>query len=155
MKRCFLLFFLLILFTLPCLAQSGIDYFKGTWTVTMKDGPEGGFNWNVDSALDGSWLGGVVTREGKEISKDFWRQDGKTIERFAFSSDGFFLKISSSGWNGDKLVFTGSASNKSGEFNVRETITKVNAHRFLALWERQGQDGKWMIFSDETCTRHN
>jgi hypothetical protein len=130
-----------------------IDYFKGTWTVSIKDGPAGGFRWEVGDALDGSWLGGRVTREGRSITNDYWRMKYGTIERFAFSSDGLTLRVGSAGWQGDKLILSGVASGLTGEFNVRETITKLSVTKFLALWERQGDDGKWTVFSDETCTR--
>jgi hypothetical protein len=144
---------LLALISIPAFAQSGLDYFKGTWTVAIKDGPKGGFRWDVNTALDGSWLGGSVTREGKSVTNDYWREDGKKIERFAFTANGLFVRIASAGWSGDKLIFAGTAGSAAGESNVRETIAKIDANKFLALWERQGPDGKWSVFSDETCVR--
>jgi len=143
----------LIVFSFSCFAQSDIDYFKGTWTVAVRGGPAGGFKWEVKPGLDGSWLAGSVTREGRAISNDYWRQDGKRIERFAFSSNGLFIKVSSAGWNGNQLVFTGTGGSAGTEFNVRETLTKIDPKKFSALWERQEADGKWIVFSDETCTK--
>jgi hypothetical protein len=57
--------------------------------------------------------------------------------------------MSSSGWEKDKLVFTGTANNASGEFNVGETITKISEKNFNALREMQDKDGKWAVFSEE------
>ena len=86
------------------------------------------------------------------ITNDYWRMKGGSVERFAFSTDGLTLRVSSPGWQGEKLILSGVASTRSGEFNVRETITKISATKFLALWERQDDGGKWVVFSDETCT---
>lgn len=98
-------------------------------------------------------MAGVVEKNGEKVSTDFWRQRGKKIERFAFTAGGMFVKIESSGWESDRLIFTGVMSDKTGETKIRETITKVNERRFHALWERASADGKWMIFADEICTR--
>jgi hypothetical protein len=111
------------------------------------------FTWTTKEVLDGSWLGGRVESGGSMISSDMWRQTPKGIERFAFSSDGLFVRLTSPGWVGSKLVFTGTAGDATGEFPVRETITKLSDTKMHALWERQGADGKWSVFSDEMCTR--
>ena len=130
-----------------------LDYFKGSWTITLKSNPKEAFRWTVKEDLQGNWLAGVVEKNGEKVSTDFWRQNGKRIERFAFTADGMFVKIESSGWESDRLVFTGIISDKAGETKVRETITKVNERQFQALWERADGDGKWMTFADEICTK--
>lgn len=131
----------------------GIDYFRGQWTVALRNNPKASFRWTVKEELQGGWLMGVVEQNGQRVSTDFWRQSGKKIERFAFTADGTFVKIESAGWESGRLVFTGIASDKSGEVKVRETITVVNDRQFNALWERETAGGKWVTFSDEICTR--
>lgn len=133
--------------------QQGIDYFKGQWTVALRNNPKASFRWTVKEELQGGWLMGVVEQDGQKVSTDFWRQSGKKIERFAFTADGTFVRIESDGWESKRLVFTGVASDKTGEAKVRETITIVNDRQFSALWERETAGGKWVTFSDEICTK--
>ena len=130
-----------------------LDYFKGDWTVTMKANPKESFNWKVKDDINGGWMVGAVERKGEKISTDLWRQNGKKIERFAFTEDGTFVRIESSGWDSGRLVLTGVASQKTGETKIRETITKVNNQQFYALWEREDSNGKWITFADEICTK--
>ncbi len=134
-------------------SASELDYFKGTWTVTLRSNPKTSFKWTVAEDLDKSWLGGAVTRDGQKITKDFWRQTGKRIERFAFTSASTFVRLESTGWSGDQLIFTGTLSDGAGETKVRETITKVSERQFNALWERAEKDGRWVVFGDEICTK--
>jgi hypothetical protein len=134
-------------------SASDLDYFKGNWTVTMRNNPKISFNWTVREDLDKSWLGGEVTRDGQNITKDFWRQREKKIERFAFTSNNTFVRLESAGWNGDRLIFNGTLSDGASETKVRETITKVNDKQFNALWERQDANGTWTVFGDEICTK--
>jgi hypothetical protein len=134
-------------------SNTTIDYFKGTWTVSIKGDTAGDFRWELAEALDGSWLNGRVERGGKGISDDHWRQSDSAIDRFAFTAGKLFVRLTSRGWDHDNLVFTGAADNDTGKFMVRETITRLSADKFHALWERKGKDGKWTTFSDETCVR--
>jgi hypothetical protein len=134
-------------------SASDLDYFKGTWTVTLRSNPKISFNWTVGEDLDKSWLGGEVTRDRTKISTDFWRQNGKKIERFAFTSNNTFVRIESAGWNANQMIFNGTMSDGASETKVRETITKVSDRQFNALWEREETDGKWVVFGDEICTK--
>ena len=147
---------IVFLFTTPTVSSAkptNLDYFKGNWTVTMRNNPTRSFNWTVKEDLDKSWLSGVVEQNGKKISTDFWRQNDKKIERFAFTGNGVFVRIESSGWEADKMILHGILSDKSGETKIRETITKVNDRQFNALWEMENGDGKWTVFGDEICTK--
>lgn len=133
--------------------SDGLDYFKGNWTVTMRNNPQQSFNWTVKEDLNQSWLNGLVEQNGNKISTDFWRQNGNKIERFAFTGNSTFVKIQSSGWEGNKMILNGIMSDKSGETKIKETITKINDHQFNSLWEMQKVDGKWTIFGDEICKK--
>lgn len=119
----------------------------------MRNNPKTPFSWTVKEDLDKSWLGGVVERDGQKISTDFWRQNGKKIERFAFTSNRTFVKIESAGWNGNQMILSGTLSDGASETKVRETITKISDREFNALWERESKDGKWVVFGDEICTK--
>ncbi len=130
-----------------------IDYFKGNWTVKLRNNPNQSFSWKVSEDLNQSWLHGVVEQNGNKVSTDFWRQNGKKIERFAFTGNSVFVRIESDGWEADKLILKGSMSDRSGENKIRETITKVNEREFNALWEMEHSEGKWIVFGDEICTK--
>jgi hypothetical protein len=132
---------------------SDIAYFKGNWVVALRSNPQESFSWTVKDDLQGGWMVGVVEKNGEKVSTDFWRQSGKRIERFAFTSGGAFVKIESSGWESDRLVMTGVTNDKTGETKIRETITRTGERRFQALWEKQTPDGKWIVFADEICTK--
>jgi hypothetical protein len=134
-------------------SASELDYFKGKWTVTLRGNPKIVFDWTVKEDLDKSWLGGEVTRDSSKVSTDFWRQSGKRIERFAFTSNSTFVRLESAGWNGNQMIFSGTMSDNVGETKVRETITKVSDRQFNALWEREAKGGKWIVFGDEICTK--
>jgi hypothetical protein len=133
-------------------ASSDLDYFKGDWTVTIKARPGALFHWRVQEDLKGGWMAGVVELGGEKVSTDFWRRAGGKIERFAFTSDGTFVRLESYGWKSNRLIFTGVASDKTGATKIRETITRINERTFQALWERR-VEGKWVVFSDELCRR--
>lgn len=130
-----------------------LNYFKGKWTVTLRNNPNQSFSWSVKEDLNQSWLNGVVEQNGNKISTDFWRKNGNKIERFAFTSNTTFIKIESSGWEGDKMILNGILSDESGETKIKETITKVNNQQFEALWEIENSEGKWTVFSDEICKK--
>lgn len=134
-------------------AATALDYFKGSWTITLRGNPQAVFRWTLKEDLRGDWLSGVVEQNGEKVSTDFWRQNGKRIERFAFTAGGMFVKIESSGWVSDRMIMTGVMSDKTGETKVRETITKIDERNFNALWERADPNGKWVIFADEICAR--
>lgn len=134
-------------------AQDGIDYFKGNWVVRMKGNARQSFSWSVRDDLRGEWMTGVVELEGQRVSTDFWRRNDGKIERFAFTSDGTFVRLEGTGWAANRLVLQGAASGKTGETRIRETITRVSDREFRALWETQDREGKWTVFADETCTR--
>lgn len=130
-----------------------LDYFKGNWTVKMRNNPAQSFSWTVKDGLDGSWLNGIVEQNGNSISTDFWRQSETKIERFAFTGKSVFVRIESQGWEGNKMILSGIMSDKSGETKIRETITKISENQFNALWEMENADGKWTVFGDEICIK--
>ncbi len=134
-------------------AQTGINYFKGTWAVEIANKPGGTLKWTVKEDLSDGWLSGVMEKDGRRVSADLWRMHGKLIERYSFTSDGLYIKMVSSGWRANRLKFNGIASGPSGDFRLRETITRKSERQFHALWEKQEADGRWTVYSDETRTK--
>ncbi len=130
-----------------------VEFFKGTWECRIQGSPDNQFRWSVTEGLNNAWLVGFVQVGRNRVSNDFWRMVKGRIERFAFTGDSTFVKVSSNGWESNQLKFAGSANQKTGEFQVRQTITRNSNREFRALWERMGEDHKWTPFSDERCSK--
>ena len=134
-------------------AQSPIDYFKGAWTITLKGSENLNLEWLVVDNTEEPGLLGEVRTNGVKTSTDHWQIFGKKIFRVAMMTSGLVVEMETSGWKGDVLIFTGTASDVGNKFKVRETITKLSGNEFHALWERQDKSRKWNVFSEETCKR--
>ena len=135
------------------IVASDLVYFQGKWSVSVKADPSASYTWTVSQDLKGEWLSGVVEKSGERISTDLWRVNAGVIERYVFTNDGVFIRLVSSGWKAGKLVLSGIGNGKAVDFRVRNTITRISDSRFRSLWERQAEDGKWTVISDETCTK--
>jgi hypothetical protein len=59
----------------------------------------------------------------------------------------------SSGWDGDKLVFTGDYAFAGGKIVARDTFTKAGDKPAGHLGEIQGSDGNFVTLDEETCRR--
>lgn len=134
-------------------APADLAYFQGKWNMTVKAEPDTAYTWTVSGDLKDEWVTGVVEKGGERVSTDFWRVNAGVIERYTFTSDGLFIKLVSSGWKSGKMTLNGIANGKAVDFRVRETITKESDKRFRAVWEKQGEDGKWAVFSEEICVK--
>lgn len=137
----------------PSAAPPDLAYFQGKWTLTVKAEPDATYTWTVSDGLKGAWLNGVVEKGDESISRDLWRANAGVIERYVFTSDGSFIKLVSSGWKTGKMILNGISYGKAADSRVRETITRESDRQFRAVWEKQGDDGKWVVFSDETCSK--
>ena len=135
------------------LVPSDLVYFQGKWTVTIKGDAASVYTWTVTDDLKGEWLTGVVEKGGDRLSTDHWRLIAGRIERYVFTSEGSSIKLVSSGWKTGKMIFNGIASGKALDFRIRETITRETDTRFRTVWEKQGDDGKWIIFAEETLSK--
>lgn len=135
-----------------------LAYFVGRWDVTSKD-PAGGevlqVDYTIEAARGGAWLAGAsVSKDGSVSARDMWGHDPLTGEliRVIFDGSGTFATVRSPGWVGDKLVLEGEARSKGGTVRVRETIARVSAERFEALWEAY-RNNAWSAYAVETVTR--
>lgn len=138
---------------MPAIVPPDLAYFQGTWTLTIKSDAASSYTWTVTEDLKGGWLTGVVEKTGERISIDHWRVNAGVIERYAFTNDGLFIKLVSSGWKGNKMILNGIAYGKTSDYRIRETITKDSDRKFRAVWEKQGEDGKWTTISEELCVK--
>jgi hypothetical protein len=136
-RKATLTILMLVLLSGPAHAAKPADlqYFTGTWQVSIKAGPQTIFTWTLKPDLNAAWLSGTVQSSGSKVSADYWRVKSGKIERLAFTADTMLVKVESPGWSGSKLVFTGTISTPSGSFAIRETISKLDEDHFKALWE--------------------
>lgn len=58
-----------------------------------------------------------------------------------------------SGWDSDKLTFTGEYAFVGGKLGARDTYTKNGDKEIDHLGEIQGSDGKWVTLDQESCKR--
>jgi hypothetical protein len=57
----------------------------------------------------------------------------------------------SSGWDGDKLIFTGEYAFAGGKINARDTFSKAGDKPAGHVGEIQGSDGNFVTLDQETC----
>lgn len=144
---------IVFILVLQAAAQSPIEYFKGAWTMSVKDNEGQKMEWIVVNDPSRPGLLGEVRTNGIKTSTDHWNLYGKYIQRIAMTMNGMVVEMVSPGWKGDVLIFNGIGNDADGEFKVRETIKKRSATEFEAVWERKDRKGKWTVFSEEICKR--
>ncbi len=72
----------------------------------------------------------------------------KTLERADYDGMGGIVHWSSSGWDGDKLVFTGKVLQSNGD--IRESYVK-DGKGFKHTVEFKGPDGNWTAMVENVC----
>jgi len=144
-------------------------FFVGTWHCEGKVTPapgvgktfngKGNVTWAL--ALDGFWLGS--TSEGEKVagmplatvakgeSRVTYDRTTKTFVSIGFSNRGNYGITTSKGWEGDKLVWSGTTSGLM-KTELRATITKKSDTEYQFLSERM-EATKWVTGSDETCKK--
>src|SRR2546430_1948973 len=81
-----------------------------------------------------------------------WDPMAKKWARWDFLP-GSWSHLSSPGWEGDKMVFSGDTYWMGKKMGFRHTMTKNGDNELLGVFEMQGPDGKWMKAMEETCKR--
>lgn len=141
----------------PTISQE-LGYFIGRWRVSARDPNDGAtleLSYGVEETPGGSWLAGAgSSQDGAFAARDMWGRDPETrqLMRVIFDGAGAFAIVRAAGWEGDVLVFEGEAFSAGGSVRVRETITRISADRFDAVWGAL-RDGDWAVYSTETVTR--
>ncbi len=144
-------------------------FFVGSWHCEGSTTPVPGVGKTFASknnttwalALDGFWIGGTTEGEkvpGMPLPTVFKGESRLTYDRvakqyvnFAVGNRGGFTSVTSKGWEGDKLIWAGSASGVI-KTETRSTITKKGDKEFKVVGERM-EDGKWVVGADETCKK--
>jgi len=144
-------------------------FFVGAWhcegSVTPLPGvgkqfaSKGNVTWAL--ALDGFWI--AATSEGEKVpnmplptvgkgeARVTYDRVAKQYVHFGIGNRGSFASSTSKGWEGDKLVWTGSGSGLA-KLETRSTITKKGDKEYKVVAERM-EDGKWVVGTDETCKK--
>jgi hypothetical protein len=76
----------------------------------------------------------------------------KAFTMDCFDAFGGRCHQTSSGWQGDKLVYSGEATGTGPATPVRDTFTKTGPASLEHAGEMQ-MEGKWVALDHETCTR--
>ena len=143
-----------------------LDFFLGTWHCTGKGfaspmGPEHATTATVHAAkaVGNRWVQ-LTYDENKTAANPepfhagiFWGYDSamKTFVQGCYDSMGGYCAQTSSGWNGDTLVFEGMTHGSGEPAGVRDTFTKKGMNEVTHMGEMQGPDKKWMKLDEETC----
>jgi hypothetical protein len=134
-------------------------WFVGTWSCKGQQhagpmGPEMKTSSKIEMKMElaGFWLQVKGTMmagpmKGKEMFEGFASWDGSQHVRYDFNMGGV-TKLTTKGWDGDKLVFDGDGMMGGQKMALKHTITKKGDNAWDSLFE---SDGKPTI--EETCTR--
>lgn len=139
-------------------ASQDLSYFAGRWRASSLD-PQTGerleITYVVEPTPGGAWFAGAgSTADGAFSARDMWGRDPRTgdLVRVIFDGSGAFATVRARAWDGDRLVLEGDALSANGTLRVRETITRISADRFEAVWEAY-VNGEWAVYAIETVTR--
>jgi hypothetical protein len=81
--------------------------------------------------------------------------DASAKQYIATGADNLGGRISetASGWDGDKLTFTGELTAAGQKIPLRDTFTKIGDKEIDHVGELHGADGKWIELNQQTCPR--
>lgn len=112
--------------------------------------------------LRGSWLIYHIDQlkgpvKGKETLIGFatWDANAKVHVRRDMNIGGSRIDVTTPGWEGDKLVYTGYMVIGDEKLPVRHILTKKGNKAYDAKLEMGGADGKPMMWEEESCRKLN
>lgn len=150
----------------PSPEMAKLDFFKGNWTCegSTKESPMGPAGKITSTAqikedLGGFWQSGMIKgtmANMPPMEGMFHSTYDPTAKQFLMlwiDSMGGWARSTSSGWQGEKMVYEGEA-NMPGQkpTTSRDTFTKGPAGAMTHAWEAQ-IDGKWIPIGEETCRK--
>jgi uncharacterized protein DUF1579 len=142
-----------------------LKFFDGSWScsgegVMEPGGPAVKMTSSVKSHSDlgGFWQSGMV-KGGPTGAPPFegmfhmtWDPAAKQYLMLWVDSMGGWSQMRSSGWEGDKIVFTGDTQMGTMKMRARDTFTRRGASAMTHLGEGE-VGGKWTKMLDETCRK--
>jgi Protein of unknown function (DUF1579) len=150
----------------PAAEMANLKVFDGTWTCEGKSeaspfGPAGTSKGTVRSHSDlgGYWQSGMVKSsmtgmpEAMEGMFHMTYDPGtKQYVMLWVDNMGAYSHETASGWEGDKIAFSGDMAMGGKKMTVRDTFTKGADGSLTHAWEGQ-IDGKWTPLGSETCKK--
>jgi hypothetical protein len=116
------------------------------------------FSFNM--ALRGSWLiyhidqlKGPVKGKQTLIGSSTWDANAKVHVRRDMNIGGSRMDVTSPGWDGDKLIYTGYMIIGAEKLPVKHTLTKKGDAAYDAYLEATGADGKPAMWEEESCKK--
>jgi hypothetical protein len=149
----------------PAAELSTEKWFVGKWTCEGTQhaspmGPEHKYTAGNDFKMDlgGYWLSyaiDYVKPQKMMFLKGVatWDPGQKKHVRVDYMVGGSWAQMTTPGWEGDKLVFTGETVMGGKKMSMRHTITKSGDAQFSGLYEVGGPDGKLMPLFEESCKK--
>lgn len=111
-------------------------------------------------ALRGSWLiyhidqlKGPVKGKQTVIGSSTWDTNAKVHVRRDMNIGGSRVDVTSPGWDGDKLVFTGYMIAGDEKLPVKHTFTRKGDAAYDSALEVTGADGKPAMWEEESCKK--
>jgi hypothetical protein len=148
--------------------QAQLDFFLGNWscngqTFASEMGPEHKTSAVVHAAksVGDRWLHLAYDEKKTEVNPIpyhagvYMGYDAgmKQFVESCVDNFGGYCTQSGKGWDGDKLVFDGTAKGSGQTFTVRDTFTKHGAAQLTHTGEMQGPDKQWAKTDEETCKK--
>jgi Protein of unknown function (DUF1579) len=142
----------------PAAELDQLKYFEGTWKCAGKQpagpfGPEHDYksSFKMKKDVDDFWIGLEYAQKKSKVhpmpikAKGFvgWDSVAKKFVTIGVDNTGGWITESSTGWEGDKLVFSGDGSMMGQKVSFRETYAKKSDKAFL--WTGEMKMGKDFI----------
>jgi len=150
----------------PAAEMSNLKWFDGNWTCEGAVnpgpmGPGGKMSGTVKSHSDlgGFWQSGMVrsTMGGKPAMEGMFHMTydpgPKQYVLLWVDNMGAYSHETSTGWDGDKIVFSGQTAMGGKQMQSRDTFTKNGAASMKHDWEGQMDGATWTPMGSETCKR--
>jgi uncharacterized protein DUF1579 len=151
----------------PAPEMKQLDFFLGTWKCDGKMlanpmGPEHAMKTTATGKtdLDGFW---VSVRVEEKKTKDSpmpikgnfqmtYDAAGKKFQAVWVDNFGGWGPATSTGWEGDKMTFTGEMFGGGQKMGSRDSFTKKSDKEMVHVGEMQ-MGGKWSTMMEETCKK--
>jgi len=142
-------------------------WFVGDWicegtqhALPMGPGVKFTDRFSFKMALRGSWLiyhidqlKGPVKGKQTLIGSSTWDANAKVHVRRDINIGGSRVDVTSPGWDGDQLVFTGYMITGEEKLPVKHTFTKKGDAAYDSALEMTGADGKPAMWEEESCKK--
>jgi hypothetical protein len=146
---------------------SAEKWFVGTWICegTQHASPMGPGvrftdRFSFKMALRGSWLiyhidqlKGPVKGKQTLIGSSTWDANAKVHVRRDMNIGGSRVDVTSPGWDGDKLVYTGYMIIGDDKLPVKHTFNRKGDAAYDSVLEVTGADGKPAMWEEESCKK--